>query len=232
MSDQNQILRLLATIREECAGIRSRQEELYEILISYKDQIQDLKQTVTEKLAGLPRSPYIAGQLVPAPHKVDGVDDYRELLATYLHKVTDSTPADDERPVDLVWEKPAAVRPEDIPLEDDEDERPRRHHGGGGGGGGGSPGNGTGGGPSCTAPIGGCGQGVYDSNACTCACFYRYCQNPTTRTCSYSADYSHATMTWTCPTPTNATQANQACGNGWICDIDLQGGGSDPGGSG
>lgn len=137
MSDQNQILRLLATIREECAGIRSRQEELYEILISYKDQIQDLKQTVTEKLAGLPRSPYIAGQLVPAPHKVDGVDDYRELLATYLHKVTDSTPADDERPVDLVWEKPAAVRPEDIPLEDDEDERPRRHHGGGGGGGGG-----------------------------------------------------------------------------------------------
>ncbi|MCO5166674.1 MAG: hypothetical protein M9894_09945 [Planctomycetes bacterium] len=135
MSDQNQILRLLATIREECAGIRSRQEELYEILISYKDQIHDLKQTVVEKLAGLPRSPYIAGQLVPAPHKVDGVDDYRELLATYLHKVTDSTPPADERPVDLVWEKPAAVRPEDIPLEEDEDDRPRRHHGGGGGGG-------------------------------------------------------------------------------------------------
>lgn len=136
MSDNNQILRLLATLREECAGIRSRQEELYELLISYKDQIQDLKHTVESKLEGLPRSPYIAGQLVPAPHKTDGVDDYRQVLATYLHKVTENTPAD-EKPVDLVWERPAPVKPEDIPLEDDEDDRPRRRHGGGGGGGGG-----------------------------------------------------------------------------------------------
>lgn len=133
MSDNNQILRLLATIREECAGIRSRQEELYEILVSYKDQIQDLRATVVDKLAGLPRSPYIAGQLVPAPHKTDGVDDYRQVLATYLHKVTENTPAD-EKPADLVWERPAPVKPEDIVLEDDEDDRPRRRHGGGGGG--------------------------------------------------------------------------------------------------
>ena len=79
MSDQQQILRLLATIREEVADIRSRQEELYEILISYKDQINDLKGTVVDKLQGLPKSPYIAGQLVPAPSKVDGVEDFQVL---------------------------------------------------------------------------------------------------------------------------------------------------------
>lgn len=139
MSDQNQILRLLATIREECAAVRSRQEELYEILISYKDQIQDLKTTVVEKLAGLPKSPYIAGQLVPAPRKNEGVDEFRHLLATYLHKVTDVNEESDERPADFVYEKRAEMKPEDIPLEEDEDDRPRRSHGGGGGGSGGAP---------------------------------------------------------------------------------------------
>jgi hypothetical protein len=134
VSDQNQILRLLATIREETATIRSRQEELYELLISYKDQLQDLKQTVVDKLSGLPRSPYIAGQLVPAPHKREGVDDYREVLATYLHKVTEDSKVDesDEQPSDLVWEKTPVVKPDEITLEEDEDDdRPRRHHGGG-----------------------------------------------------------------------------------------------------
>jgi hypothetical protein len=134
VSDQNQILRLLATIREECAAVRSRQEELYEILISYKDQLQDLKQTVVEKLAGLPKSPYIAGQLVPAPRKNEGVDEFRHLLATYLHKVTDGSDESDERPVDFVYEKRADIKPDDIPLEEDEDDRPRRSHGHGGGG--------------------------------------------------------------------------------------------------
>lgn len=138
MSDQNQILRLLATIREECAAVRSRQEELYELLVSYKDQIHDLKATVVEKLAGLPKSPYIAGQLVPAPRKNEGVDEFRHLLATYLHKVTDVNEESDERPADFVYEKRADMKPDDIPLEEDEDDRPRRSHGGGGGGGSGS----------------------------------------------------------------------------------------------
>ena len=50
MSEQNQILRVLATLREEMAAVRARQEELYELLASYKDQIHDLKSTVAEKL--------------------------------------------------------------------------------------------------------------------------------------------------------------------------------------
>ena len=67
MSDQNQILRLLGTIREECAEMRHRQEELYELLISYKDQVHDLKQTVVDKLAGLPESPGGSTSAPPGP---------------------------------------------------------------------------------------------------------------------------------------------------------------------
>lgn len=143
MSDQNQILRLLATLREESAQVRRRQEELYELLISYKDQIQDLKQTVVEKLAGLPKSPYIAGQLVPMPKKLEGVEDYRELLATYLHKAASGEVDPAERPVDTVYEPAPPIDPETIPLEEEEDssdERPRRRgRGGRSGGSGGGP---------------------------------------------------------------------------------------------
>lgn len=131
MSDNNQILRLLGTIREECSEIRSRQEELYELLISYKDQIHDLKRTVAESLAGLPKSPYFAGQLVPAPENIGGVDEFRELLSTYLHRTTeDSDP--DAAPVDSVYEPPPEVDPDDIELEPSND-KPRRRRGGGGG---------------------------------------------------------------------------------------------------
>ena len=143
MSDQNQILRLLATLREESAQVRRRQEELYELLISYKDQIQDLKQTVVEKLAGLPKSPYIAGQLVPMPKKLEGVEDYRELLATYLHKAASGEVDPAERPVDTAYEPAPHIDPETIELEDEDDssdERPRRRgRGGRSGGGGGGP---------------------------------------------------------------------------------------------
>jgi hypothetical protein len=123
VSDQQQILRLLATIREEVADIRTRQEELFEILVSYKDQIQDLKQTVETGLEGLPTSPYIAGQLVPAPDHIGGVDDFRQLIATYLHGPTPVT--SDEAPIDVVRDPIAEVKPEDIELERDED-RPKR----------------------------------------------------------------------------------------------------------
>ena len=116
MSDQNQILRLLGTIREESAATRSRQEELFELLISYKDQIEDLKQTVLEKLAGLPKSPYIAGQLVPAPDKIDGTDDFRQLLATYLHG-PQPTDEDDGGPLDVEMPPPRAVDPSEVQLE-------------------------------------------------------------------------------------------------------------------
>lgn len=140
MSDQNQILRLLATLREEVGEVRQRQEELFELLVSYKDQIQDLKATVVEKLAGLPRSPYIAGQLVPMPKKLDGVEDYRELLATYLHKAaTTGVEDEDARPVDTVYEPPPPIPVDQIELEDEEDgseERPRRRQRRSGGGGG------------------------------------------------------------------------------------------------
>jgi hypothetical protein len=133
VSDQNQILRLLGTIREECAEMRHRQEELYELLISYKDQVHDLKQTVVESLAGLPKSPYIAGQLVPAPDHLGGVDDFRDLLSTYLHRTTeDSDP--EAGPTDTAYDPPPEVKPEDIKLEPSED-RPRRRRNGGGGGG-------------------------------------------------------------------------------------------------
>lgn len=127
MSDQNQILRLLGTIREECSEIRSRQEELYELLISYKDQVHDLKRTVVDKLAGLPRSPYIAGQLVPAPDLTeDGADEFGQLLATYLHRYHPVDPLDDNSgPRDAVFEPRPPVEPDDIQLEAGE-ARPRR----------------------------------------------------------------------------------------------------------
>lgn len=133
--DQNQIQRLLLALREEVAAIRKRQEEQFELLLSYKDQIQDLKTTVVEKLSGLPKSPYIAGMLVPAPNKTDGVDEFRHLLATYLHKNDGSAPDPAEKPADLVFEKPPEVKPDDIELEPDETERPRRREGGDRGGG-------------------------------------------------------------------------------------------------
>ncbi|MBL4847948.1 MAG: hypothetical protein JKY65_20730 [Planctomycetes bacterium] len=141
MSDNNQILRLLATIREEVADIRSRQEELYELLLGYKDQIQDVKQTVVEGLEGLPDSPYIAGQLVPAPDSLEGVDEFGQLLATYLHKAPRGqgrTP-----PRDVSFESPEEVDEDDVVLEKDETlesgrkGRGRRSGGGGGGGSGG-----------------------------------------------------------------------------------------------
>lgn len=131
MSDQNQILRLLGTIREESAAIRSRQEELFELLISYKDQIEDLKQTVIEKLAGLPKSPYIAGQLVPAPDKIGGVDDFRQLLATYLHGAPPQDDDDeDDGPVDVEMAPPRAVDPSEIQLESDGSRRSGNGDGG------------------------------------------------------------------------------------------------------
>jgi hypothetical protein len=126
VSDQNQILRLLATLREEMAAVRARQEELYEVLVSYKDQIQDLKQTVSDKLEGLPTSPYIAGQLVPAPDSTKGVDDFGQLLATYLHGAPPGN--GDEDPVDVDMSPPEAPRPEDIELEPGDDP-PRRRRG-------------------------------------------------------------------------------------------------------
>ena len=128
MSDQQQTLRLLATIREEVADIRTRQEELYEILVSYKDQIHQLEQTVNSKLDGLPSSPYIAGQLVPAPDSNGGVDDFRQVVATYLHG---APPAPEpEGPIDVVINPPEEIAPEDIELEPDED-RPKRGRGNG-----------------------------------------------------------------------------------------------------
>jgi hypothetical protein len=123
VSDQQQILRLLATIREEVADIRTRQEELYEVLVSYKDQLHNLDKTVQEGLRGLPSSPYIAGQLVPAPDHIGGVDDFRQLIATYLHGPP--PPMDGGEPVDVVVDPPAEVKPEEIELEPDED-RPKR----------------------------------------------------------------------------------------------------------
>ncbi|RMG16956.1 MAG: hypothetical protein D6731_04995 [Planctomycetota bacterium] len=122
MSEQ-QILRLLATLREEVAHVRSRQEELYEVLVSYKDQLHDLKKTVTESLEGLPKSPYIAGQLVPAPHAIGGVDAFAELVSTYLHKGPQVP--DDPGPVDARCDPPPEVSPEEIELEPDPD-RSRR----------------------------------------------------------------------------------------------------------
>ena len=110
MSDQQQTLRLLATLREEIAAVRARQEELYEVLISYKDQVQDLRSTVVEKLEGLPKSPYIAGQLVPAPDNIGGVDDFRQLLSTYLHQAPPG--AEDPAPRDVVMDPPEEVKPE------------------------------------------------------------------------------------------------------------------------
>ena len=129
MSDQNQILRLLATIREESNEIRSRQEELYELLISYKDQLQDLKSTVTEMLSGLPQSPYIAGQLVPAPESVEGIQEFRQVLATYLHKYH---PNVEWEPEDVVYPPNKVADPSTIELEDGEEgPRSRRRERGG-----------------------------------------------------------------------------------------------------
>ncbi len=140
MSDNNQILRLLATIREEVADIRSRQEELYELLLGYKDQIQEVKKTVEDGLSGLPKSPYIAGQLVPAPDAIEEVDEFGQLLATYLAKAPRGqgrTP-----PRDVSFESPPEVDPSDIVLEKGEGldgggarSGGRRRSGGGGGGG-------------------------------------------------------------------------------------------------
>jgi len=136
VSDNNQILRLLATIREEVADIRSRQEELYELLLGYKDQIQDVKKTVEDGLSGLPKSPYIAGQLVPAPDAIEGVDEFGQLLATYLAKAPRGqgrTP-----PRDVSFQSPPEVDPSDIVLEKGEGldggGARRRRSGGGGGG--------------------------------------------------------------------------------------------------
>lgn len=134
MTDQQQILRLLATIREEVADIRSRQEELYELLISYKDQIHEVKSTVEEGLTGLPRSPYVAGQLVPAPSQIDGVDEFGQMLATYLHKHA-SWPVE-LAPTDVSFDPPAEVDPDSIELEQGENVVKRRRGRGGGGGGG------------------------------------------------------------------------------------------------
>lgn len=122
MSEQ-QILRLLATIREEVAGIRSRQEELYELLLSFKDQIHEVKKTVSEGLEGLPTSPYIAGQLVPAPDTVDGLDEFGQLLATYLHK---APRGEEPPPRDVVFDPPQDVDADSIVLEPGEDRPPRR----------------------------------------------------------------------------------------------------------
>lgn len=130
MSDQQQVLRLLATIREEVSDIRTRQEELYEILVSYKDQIQDLKQTVNDGLAGLPKSPYIAGQLVPAPERIGGVDDFRQLLATYLHGAPPQE--EDDEIADVVIDPPTELDERDVKLEPDEDRPSRRRNSGGG----------------------------------------------------------------------------------------------------
>jgi hypothetical protein len=114
VTDPQQILRLLATIREEVADIRSRQEELYELLISYKDQVQDVKKTVEEGLEGLPRSPYVAGQLIPAPDQIDGADEFGHMLATYLHK---HAPWDAPDPKDVTIDPPPVVHPDDVHLE-------------------------------------------------------------------------------------------------------------------
>lgn len=135
MSDQQQILRLLATIREEVAGIRSRQEELYEILLSYKDQIHAVQRAVDEGLEGLPKSPYIAGQLVPAPDQLDGVDDFTQALATFLHR-TPLTP--ETTPTGRRHDAAPPVPDEEIVLEPSDD-KPSRRRGGGGGKGKGRP---------------------------------------------------------------------------------------------
>ncbi len=125
-ADQGAVLRLLGTLREEIEAIRTKQAEIYEVVLSYKDQLRDLQSTVTESLRGLPKSPYIAGQLVPAPRKKAGVDDFRDLLATYLHGPTDS--AEDEKPADVDLtpapepEPAADVAEEELEDEDDEDD--------------------------------------------------------------------------------------------------------------
>ncbi|MBI3724029.1 hypothetical protein HY251_08770, partial [bacterium] len=129
------MLRLLGTLREEIEAIRSRQAELYEVVVSFKDQLADVRSQVLEQLKGLPKSPYIAGQLVPAPRKREGVDDFRDLLATYLHGPTE--PSEEEKPIDVDTVVPPEPEPplEDVEgedLEDDDDEeeqderRPRR----------------------------------------------------------------------------------------------------------
>ena len=140
MSDNNQILRLLATIREEVSEIRGRQEELYQLLLGYKDQIHGVQRTVEEGLAGLPSSPYIAGQLVPAPDEIEEVEEFGQLLATYLRKAPRGqgrTP-----PRDVTFDPPREIAPEDIVLEKGESEPQKRRRNGSGGGGGGGGGRG------------------------------------------------------------------------------------------
>jgi hypothetical protein len=131
-ADQGAVLRLLGTIREEIEQIRAKQAEIYEVVLSYKDQIAKLEKTVGEKLEGLPKSPYIAGQLVPMPRKRDGVDDFRDLLATYLHPAPPGQ-EEAEKPVDvdLTPEPLPPAESEVLEGEEDEDEgedeeRPRR----------------------------------------------------------------------------------------------------------
>ncbi|HZV02816.1 MAG TPA: hypothetical protein VFF73_39275 [Planctomycetota bacterium] len=139
-TDQGAVLRLLGTLREEIESIRTKQAEIYEVILSYKDQLRELQTTVTESLKGLPKSPYIAGQLVPAPRKKQGVDDFRDLLATYLHGPADS--AEDEKPVDVdltpipIPDLPPVEETAEDADEDEEEEdeeRRRRRRGGGGG---------------------------------------------------------------------------------------------------
>lgn len=125
-TDSGAVLRLLGTIREEIEQIRTKQAEIYEVVLSYKHQLQELKTTVLEKLEGLPKSPYIAGQLVPMPRKRDGVDDFRDLLATYLHPAPPGSPQaraeeEEDKPVDVDL-TPESEPPADTEsLEDEED---------------------------------------------------------------------------------------------------------------
>src|SRR5205814_20514 len=120
-------------------AIRTKQAEIFEVVLSFKDQLRDLQSTVGEQLKGLPKSPYIAGQLVPAPRKREGVDDFRDLLATYLHGPTE--PAEDEKPIDVEIAVPLEPEPpledveggdesddEDEDEDEDDERRRRRRH--------------------------------------------------------------------------------------------------------
>ena len=130
-SDSAAVLRLLGTLREGVEQIRAKQAEIYEVVLSYKHQLAKLETTVLEKLQGLPKSPYIAGQLVPMPRKQDGVDNFRDLLATYLHPSPPGAAEDeDDKPVDVDLTPepdPPEAELEDEPADDDAEDDDRRH---------------------------------------------------------------------------------------------------------
>lgn len=103
-SDRNQQgndsqAKLLKQLKEDIETIRTRQREMYEIMLSYKQDMFDLKKTVTEALKGLPKSPYIAGKLIPSPRTDEGFELFEDMVKTYLHRhaqTSDVEPTADE----------------------------------------------------------------------------------------------------------------------------------------